>query len=76
MHCNGKCHLKKQLEKDDKKEQSIPVSIKEKSEIQFHSIPSVCGLNITSSDIVPHFTYFVLYPDTPPNSIFHPPSVS
>lgn len=34
MHCNGKCHLKKQLEKQDKKEKPVQSS-KEKFEIQF-----------------------------------------
>lgn len=34
MHCNGKCHLKKQLEKQEKKEKPTNTS-KEKFEIQF-----------------------------------------
>lgn len=37
MHCNGKCHLKKQLQKEDKKENSASSSIKEKLEVQFFS---------------------------------------
>lgn len=37
MHCNGKCHLKKQLEKQEKKENSGSNNLKEKFEIQFFS---------------------------------------
>jgi hypothetical protein len=37
MHCNGKCHLRKQLQKEDKKENSPSNNIKEKFEIQFFS---------------------------------------
>lgn len=36
MHCNGKCHLKKQLEKQEKKEKPTNTS-KEKFEVQFFS---------------------------------------
>ena len=34
MHCNGKCHLKKQLQQQDKKENSPTNSLREKLEIQ------------------------------------------
>lgn len=40
MHCNGKCHLKKQLEKQEKKEKPTNTS-KEKFEIQFFSNASI-----------------------------------
>jgi hypothetical protein len=72
MHCNGKCHLKKQLDKADK--QSLPGSSKEKSEIQFHFLAAVSELTITSTAITPHFTYSFSYSDAPPLSIFHPPT--
>ncbi len=74
MNCNGKCHLKKQLEKEDKKQESAPFSSKEKSEIQFFSAPAICELKANSEDIVPNFTY--IFPDfeSPSASIFHPPS--
>lgn len=36
MHCNGKCHLKKQLEKQEKKEKPTN-TFKEKFEVQFFS---------------------------------------
>lgn len=72
--CKGKCHLKKQLEQDDKKEQA-PVSknFKDKNEMQFFSeskqanflfVPEVTVLKFfdSSSEITP-----VLF------SVFHPP---
>jgi flagellar basal body-associated protein FliL len=36
-NCNGKCHLKKQLDNEEKKEQSPSNTLKEKVEIQFFS---------------------------------------
>ncbi|MFL5762301.1 MAG: hypothetical protein ACJ77K_00055 [Bacteroidia bacterium] len=36
MHCNGKCHLRKQLQKEDKKDNS-PNSLREKHEVQLFS---------------------------------------
>lgn len=36
-NCNGKCHLAKELKKQDKKDNSVPVSHKEKFEVQFVS---------------------------------------
>ncbi|MCC6447303.1 MAG: hypothetical protein IT215_01285 [Chitinophagaceae bacterium] len=35
--CNGKCHLAKELNKQDKNENSVPVSQKEKFEVQYFS---------------------------------------
>ena len=37
MHCNGKCHLAKQLKKQEKKESSPANQLKEKLELQFFS---------------------------------------
>ncbi len=74
MHCDGKCHLKKQLEKEDKK-QSLPDASKEKSEIQFHSTFIASELIVTSTLIIPYFNYSFSYPDAPATAIFHPPTV-
>lgn len=73
VRCNGKCHLKKQLQKEDKKEkQQNPV--KDKSEIQFFS-ESCFVINIRysknletyifSTFLKPYSTYLL--------SVFHPP---
>ncbi len=77
MHCNGKCHLKKELKKAEKREQSSSATI-EKMEIQLFS---------TSSDIFQLSTTFILVnsnmlfnysnhlSDKHLTSIFHPPQV-
>jgi hypothetical protein len=75
MNCNGKCHLKKQLDKEDKKEEA-PTSSKEKSEIQFYTAPVPATFVFTNSDISHNTLYIVTYPDTPSYGIFHPPSFS
>lgn len=75
MHCNGKCHLKKQLDKEDKKQQSLPGSSKEKSEVQFFSDATFPELAIANSEVIPHFNYCFYYPDAPAFSIFHPPLI-
>lgn len=73
MNCNGKCHLKKQLEKDDKR-QDVPDSSKEKSEIQFYTSSSVPVFSLNGLHISHQTHYLANYPDKPPLSIFHPPS--
>jgi hypothetical protein len=74
MHCNGKCHLKKQLAKDDKKQESMPFSSKEKSEIQFYSQPSVSAFQLYCTNrILPCFAYLFSDTDCNPSSVFHPP---
>lgn len=73
MRCNGKCHLKKQLQKEEKKEkQQNP--LKDKSEIQFFS-ESFFVINKNYSEqreahtfstiLRPYSTYLL--------SVFHPP---
>lgn len=74
MHCNGKCHLRKQLEKEDKKQGSNPASLKEKSELQFCSAPHAMTLQVTIKEVVPHFTYLFPHSESPALSVFHPPS--
>jgi len=75
MHCNGKCHLKKQLEKDDKK-QDAPTSSKEKSEIQFCSALPITSFVFAAIKILHNTLYIATYPDSPHSAIFHPPSFS
>lgn len=73
MRCNGKCHLKKQLQKEDKKEKQQN-SAKEKSEIQFFSefnfvienrYPKKQEVYTSTSFLKPYSTYLL--------SVFHPP---
>lgn len=76
MHCNGKCHLKKELKKAEKKEQSPANPLNEKNEIQLFS-QSTSTINLFSSVIVTTNTLLSDYSfhmsDKHLDSIFHPP---
>ena len=74
MHCNGKCHLKKQLKEQDKKENSPVNNIKEKYEVQFFSdlkykISPIC--------VLLKIEHFAVYTSGKSSShllsVFHPP---
>ena len=74
MHCNGKCHLKKQLQKEDKKEGSVPVSSKEKFEIQlFSEKQSILNSVTINSKQDASFCYFFNIYNNHLSSVFHPP---
>jgi hypothetical protein len=73
MHCNGKCHLRKQIKEHEKNEQSPFSSLKEKQKtIQFFQEEE--SFIIHSNYDVTYLHY--LYPSLPEVkfSIFHPPS--
>lgn len=72
--CNGKCHLAKELNKQDKKENSAPVSQKEKFEVQYFSeylfdqTINVSGMenrNVFSYTMIHYFNFL--------DPIFQPP---
>ena len=73
MKCNGKCHLMKELQKEEKKEQS-PFGMKEKIEVQlFNSLCSV-STSVLSFVKIKHTTiYSQNYSSLNSASIFHPP---
>lgn len=78
MQCEGKCHLKKQLDKEEKKEQSPANPVKEKNEIQlFSQANSVIGQFIPSvsvpNELVTYYSFSLS--DKHIHSIFHPPKV-
>lgn len=66
--------MKKQLEKEDKK-QDAPGSSKEKSENQFCSAPSKSEFIFSNISILHSTIYSANYPDSPSLSIFHPPAI-
>jgi hypothetical protein len=75
MHCNGKCHLKKQLAKEDKKENSTTNNIKEKIEIQlFTETKTPLELPNEFKIINHHFFYSMSKSNSHLLSVFHPPS--
>ncbi len=72
--CNGKCHLAKELKKQDKKENQTSNSQKEKYENQFYSEvkkSDVINTDLTNNQLVVlyQFTNYANYLD----SIFQPP---
>ena len=74
MHCNGKCHLKKELQKEEKKDQSPFSSVKEKMEVQLFN--SECKVIAPLLCFVPlNFSEFQNenYSSLNSGSIFHPP---
>lgn len=76
MHCNGKCHLKKQLAKEEKKEQSPANSTKEKNEIQFFSeINSNINLLNPSVTTILRPSYSLSLSEKHLHAVFLPPKV-
>ena len=74
MHCNGKCHLKKQLDKEEKRGNSTGTT-KEKYEINVYF-----SLLDASPATQPQVKSFIIDPDnysyTAVKFVFHPPSLS
>jgi hypothetical protein len=73
MHCDGQCHLKKQLDKEDKSE-GIPMqSLKEKPGVQICEdfSPVVFTREISDTNFPSDTWYFI--PAAPAHSIFQPP---
>lgn len=77
MHCNGKCHLKKQLEKQEKKEKPVSNAAKEKCELHYFSDIKIeiylAPLFFVSKDF--HTTYKPSFSSKIALSVFHPPQV-
>lgn len=74
--CNGKCHLKKQLAKEEKRESAPSNNLKEKSEIQLFSqkAETVFPDHFATGNL--SFAPFQLTkPFSPSFTVFHPPSV-
>jgi len=74
MHCNGKCHLKKQLQKQDKKENSGPNSVKEKQDVQFFSEKKAASqFSPVTEKIKLNSIYLFSNYSTHLFAVFHPP---
>ncbi len=74
MHCEGKCHLKKELEKEEKKE-STPSGSKEKIEIILYSEKTTTVSFVASEPVKSSFIYSEIYPQDFTRKIFHPPTI-
>lgn len=73
MHCNGKCHLRKQLEKQEKKENSASNNLKEKFEIQFFSEKAIFIHPLSSEKNKLSISYLLGMYDEHLLTVFHPP---
>ena len=73
MHCNGKCHLKKQLQKQEKNENAPVNPIKAKTEMQLFCQKMNFSF-ITPVKEKHTYSFYLQKKITPPlSSIFHPP---
>ena len=75
MHCNGKCFLAKQQQKEEQRNDKSADAKKEKFEVQPFFLPSAIDPAIVffSADIIYNdFVNFLLTGFHP--SVFHPPS--
>lgn len=76
MHCDGKCHLKKQFEKEEKKEQSPSNSGKEKNDIQLFSenkLSSPLFSHCITNKLATYYSFHLS--EKYLHSVFHPPKV-
>ena len=74
--CKGKCHLKKQLDKEDNKEQSKGTPVKEGTEVQlFSEKHSKLFLFKPNSGIEINTVYVLAFSETILRPIFHPPKI-
>lgn len=75
MKCDGKCHLKKQLEKQDEQEQKSPVNVKELSEtVLFLASPLIISPLVALQPLKVQYPPYSFPPANElAHSIFHPP---
>ena len=76
MHCNGKCHLKKQLANQEKQDGIPNQNLKEKLELRVcHSISLIAFPEFTAQNEA-NFSYSFFIPQVSLRSVFHPPRVA
>lgn len=76
LHCNGKCHLQKQLAAQDKKDKSpFSQTLKDKFEVQYFSDNAIPVITSSSEEAEGNSVYRFSIPAASLESIFHPPSV-
>lgn len=74
MHCNGKCHLMKQLQKQNKKSGNPLSSEKEKLELQFFKDKTSYTFSNYSVNTSGKFIYLLGKTNSFNSFVFHPPS--
>lgn len=75
-HCEGKCHLKKQLQKDEERQKNIPSGVKEVEEIVLFNPSTELHFNVFPTNQRVNFSFYQIgnY-SSPLFSFFHPPKV-
>lgn len=74
MHCNGKCHLRKQLQKDEQKNPTLPSALKTLDEALAQSEePSAASFIAFFSGLQAYADYHTAFTSREPADIFHPP---
>ncbi len=75
MHCNGKCHMMKKMQEEDKKENSPVNSLKEKYEIQLFADFKIAVKITAISTIIKHQSFYSSSESASHLlSVFHPPT--
>lgn len=76
LHCNGKCHLSKELKQQENREKSPFSPIKEKQEtIQFFQKYFLLVFELPSTEVQNNFTYLENEPQAVLLTVFRPPAV-
>lgn len=75
MHCEGKCHLKKELDKEEKSENTPTGSSKEKFEITLFNENIQEFFIHTVNNVIHSVVYIAILPQNCSIAIFHPPKV-
>ncbi|WP_291912350.1 hypothetical protein [Chitinophaga sp. CB10] len=77
LHCNGKCHLRKQLNAEEKRNQDNPERrAEQKAEVLYAPAVAVMLPRPVSADLTQTFNIIATigYPVDQPDTIFHPPA--
>ncbi len=75
LHCNGRCHLQKQLAAQDKKDKSpFSQTLKDKFELQYISDNTSPLITSNSEEAKGNSVYSFSVPTNSLESVFHPPS--
>ena len=74
LHCEGKCHLAKELKQADQAEKKLPQTLKDKMEVLYF-VQFAPVFSFYNSLYNPEFNpdYFSSFPKKPDFGIFHPP---
>lgn len=74
LHCNGKCHLAKELAKEENRRQSPNNTLKLEKDLVLYSESYNFNLQLLNNEKVSPVAFYLLIPcSAPVNSTYHPP---